>query len=133
MRTRVVVAWQVKGDDKFVTCWVVHSLGPMYSPLPVLYGERARVRGGRLFERVAAPHPNPLPIKCRNGERGRALPMQYMRRAGELLDQLLKGFLAVLILQMTVFFKGVDGARHRELIRQHERAETNLQDEPQLR
>jgi tRNA modification GTPase len=32
------------------------------SPLPVLHGERARVRGGPGSEQAAAPHPNPLPM-----------------------------------------------------------------------
>ena len=40
-------------------------------PLPVLHGERVGVRGGGYAPAyVAAPHPNPLPILKKNGERG---------------------------------------------------------------
>ncbi len=38
------------------------KMAGVVSPLPVLYGERARVRGGRAFEFAAALHPGPLPI-----------------------------------------------------------------------
>ena len=40
-----------------------------------LNGERAGERGGRLFCSVAAPHPNPLPVK--NGEREECDPFQH--------------------------------------------------------